>query len=142
MGQLEYTEIDIRAHTTSKSFERGLQYYHDGAVRRVVRRGDAVMGSVEGSGYRPYRVYVTLSDGHIEAARCTCPYDWGGWCKHIVAVLLAMLAKPERVVERRTVEALLEPLGEEDLRDLVMSLAERYPRLVAKIERWVEQRIG
>ena len=47
-------------------------------------------------------------------ANCSCPYDWGGYCKHIVAVLLAYLHEPEKVTERPSVDELLADLGRDD----------------------------
>lgn len=137
MDELGYSEADIQAHTTPKSFERGLQYYQSGAVRRIVRRGDRVLTRVDGTDYRPYRIQVILGEHGIEEARCTCPYDWGGWCKHIVAVLLAMLERPERIVERATIESLVDELDPNQLRDLILHLTDRYPRLITKIEQWL-----
>lgn len=81
---------------------------------------------------------VTLTaDGHIASASCTCPYDWGGYCKHIVAVLLAALREPE-VEERPGLETLLAGLTADQLRDLLLALAEAHPDLVEEIEEEVE----
>lgn len=137
MDEPGYTEADIHVHATPQSFERGLQYLHSGAVRRMVRRGDQVLARVEGGHYRPYKVRIRLKGAAIREARCDCPYEWGGWCKHIVAVLLAMLYQPERVKERAAIESLLDDLSPEQLRQLILDLSDRYPRLIARIERWV-----
>ena len=115
-----------------------MQYYHAGAVRRIERRGDLVLARVEGNTYPPYRIRIVLGKDTIDEARCNCPYDWGGWCKHIVAVLIAMLERPGRVVERATVESLVDDLDKDQLRELVFHLTDRYPRLIKKIERWIE----
>jgi uncharacterized Zn finger protein len=60
-----------------------------------VRRGDRLTAHVEGSDFAPYEVTIELHDGGIPGTRCSCPYDWGGACKHVVAVLLR-----HRLVER------------------------------------------
>ena len=52
-------------------------------------RGDQLFATVQGSEWDPYRVIVTLAGDDFTAA-CTCPYDWGGYCKHVVAVLLTV----------------------------------------------------
>ena len=138
MKKPAYTEADIQARSTPKSYERGLQYCHSGAVRRIVRRGDQVLARVSGTDYRPYRVQVFLENDFLVDARCNCPYDWGGWCKHIIAVLIAMLEKPGRVHERVTIESLIDELDEDQFRAMILDLTERYPRLTAKIEAWVK----
>ena len=137
MKKLDYTEADIHARSTPKSFERGLQYVHSGAVRRIERRGDKVLARVSGTDYRPYRVQVFLDNDFPVDARCNCPYDWGGWCKHVIAVLIAMLERPGRVAERATIESLVDDLDQDQLLDLIFHLTDRYPRLTAKIEEWV-----
>jgi uncharacterized Zn finger protein len=38
---------------------------------------------------------VTLGPAAIEKVGCTCPYDWGGICKHIVATLLIWVREPD-----------------------------------------------
>lgn len=125
---------------TAKSFDRGVEYLEHRAVRRLEQRGNVVMARVEGTSYQPYRVRVVLDkDGEVDDAQCNCPYDWGGWCKHIVAVLLVMLHEPERVKERQSYEDLIDPLSEKELRALLRFLTERYPRLLTRIERWVEE---
>lgn len=122
---------------TAKSFDRGVAYWEARTVRRLEKRGNVVMARVEGTTYPPYRVRVILNtDGEVDEAGCSCPYDWGGWCKHIVAVLLVMLHEPERVGDRQSYEDLIDPLNEKELRALLRFLTERYPRLLTRIERW------
>ena len=85
------SEATIRRQATAESFRRGQDYYRRGAVVSVVRRGDVIQAEVEGSHYEPYRVRLTFDQRGITTATCSCPYDWGGWCKHIVASSLARL---------------------------------------------------
>jgi uncharacterized Zn finger protein len=83
------TEVVIRSLATAQSFERGENYYHSGAVLGLSKRGNTLLAHVEGSSYEPYEVTVELSEHGVIEAYCTCPYDWGGYCKHVVAALLA-----------------------------------------------------
>ena len=49
-----------------------------------------------GSGSREYVTMVRrIGEGEFDQA-CTCPYDHGGPCKHVVAVLLAALVRVKR----------------------------------------------
>lgn len=41
-----------------------------------------------------YRVEIDLDH---RSARCSCPYDLEGYCKHIVATFLAVEREPEKV---------------------------------------------
>ena len=88
-------ENDIRTLASSQSFERGAAYYRSGALFNTRCVGDELRGHCHGSGYTPYRVSVRWGPHGIEAAYCSCPYDWGGICKHLVALLLAGVHTPE-----------------------------------------------
>ncbi|MFQ5433607.1 MAG: SWIM zinc finger domain-containing protein [Anaerolineae bacterium] len=52
---------------------------------------------IEGSSYEPYQVQITLNDAGIETTFCSCPYDWGGICKHLVATLLVLIHDGEKI---------------------------------------------
>jgi len=128
------SEAVIRQGATSESFRRGRNYYRQGAVISLVLRGNLLQAEVEGSQYEPYRVQIIFDEEGIVDASCSCPYHWGGWCKHIVAVLLACLYEPEVIEERPALDALLADLSPEQLRGLLLHLAERDPDLVHAIE--------
>jgi len=119
------SEAAIRRQATARSFSRGESYYQAGAVVSLVQRGNVLQAEVEGSQYEPYRVQVTFDEGGITGAVCDCPYDWEGWCKHIVATLLACLHEPDLIEERPTLEESLSGLSREQLRDLLLHLAAR-----------------
>lgn len=81
------TKAYIESLATNQSYSRGLSYYKRGEVDKVIQKGDTFEGKVEGSAI--YTVTITLNDKGI-SSNCSCPYDWGGICKHIVAVGLAI----------------------------------------------------
>jgi uncharacterized Zn finger protein len=83
------SEATLRTHSSAASYSRGRSYYERGAVIDTVVRGNLLEGAVEGSQYTPYHVQVGFDAGGVSTATCTCPYDYGGWCKHIIALLLA-----------------------------------------------------
>jgi uncharacterized Zn finger protein len=134
MTPVGITEATIRQLASDESFRRGESYYADGAVASAIQRGDALTAAVWGSEPKPYRVVVRLDRGGVANADCDCPYDWGGWCKHIVAALLFTIRKPEQVQERPPIEVLLAGLSPEQLRALLLGLARRDPDLVEAVE--------
>ena len=81
----------IRRYASSQSWQRGEAYYHDGYVRRVFQRGNSISAEVEGNDIRPYQVSISFDGEELGAVYCSCPYDYGGCCKHIVATLLVCL---------------------------------------------------
>ncbi|MFC1717619.1 SWIM zinc finger domain-containing protein, partial [Candidatus Poribacteria bacterium] len=129
------TEVDIRERATDASFDRGYEYYRDGAVLEIEFRGNQVAAEVEGSDYDPYQVSISLSEHGIEYAACTCPYDWGGDCKHIVAVLLTYIHSPEEMEELPSVEAMLTDLDRDQLQALILKLVNSQPGLANMIHR-------
>jgi hypothetical protein len=89
------TEAHVRELASEKSFDRGEAYYHDGSVLEPVRQGRDLRAQCQGSDYEPYQVSATLGKSGIAETSCTCPYDYGGICKHIVALLLTYVHEPQ-----------------------------------------------
>jgi uncharacterized Zn finger protein len=131
------TESLLRRQATAESFQRGWEYYRGGAVGALIRRGDTIQAEVEGSQYEPYEVQITFDSGGITGVDCSCPYDWGGWCKHIVAAALVVLNDPDKVEVRPALEDLVGGLDHEALQELVLYLAASDPHLVQEIEQFV-----
>jgi uncharacterized Zn finger protein len=131
------TEAEVRGLATTQSFDRGYRYYRSSSVFEIIRRGNLFTARVEGSAYEPYRVQVTVSDASIVETSCTCPYDWGGICKHIVAVLLKVIHKPETIVEKPALTTMLVDLTAVQLRQILLSVAEEGPEFADAIEQEV-----
>ena len=129
-----YSDAAIRAHTSADSFQRGQEYHQRGAVAALVQRGALLEADVWGSDVDPYHVQVTVAADGPVAATCTCPYDWGGWCKHIVAALLAARDQPDQIEERLPLPQLLGGLDRDQLQALLLKVAEYEPRIAAVIE--------
>lgn len=84
---------EFEDYVPSKIVARGEDYYWEGAVFRLEEKtpGEWVAG-VHGS--EDYRVEVGLEDDCLDYWECNCPYG-GEFCKHVVAVLLAIREKTE-----------------------------------------------
>lgn len=83
-------EQHLRDLTDSGTFERGRAYWQAGHVGSPRGDGKAVIATVAGS--RDYHVRLWREDGDL-AWSCTCPVgDTGAFCKHAVALGLAVLA--------------------------------------------------
>ena len=131
------SEATIQHHATSHSFSRGEDYYQRGAVTDLVQRGDTIDAEVEGSEVAPYRVSLRFDSGGVTAARCSCPYDYEGWCKHIVAAALTWVRQPNRVELRPTLPQLLDRLDYGQTQRLVQALIEEQPELIDAVDRQV-----
>lgn len=134
MPALKLTEAVIRAGATDKSFQRGRELYRSGAISNTWIQGHTVSGECEGSESPFYKVRVELDGGGIRTATCTCPYDFGGYCKHIIALLLAYAQRPKQFALRQEPAELLADLTREQVLALVTKLLSEHPDLYE----WVE----
>lgn len=78
---------EIRSLCTEQSFERGINYYRGDRITELRVDGGEVRATVRGT--HDYDVSIDVETDRIRAA-CSCPYDYAGECKHVVAVLLAV----------------------------------------------------
>jgi len=128
------TESDITRYCTDQSFERGEDYCYRGAVLRPIRQGCTLRAECEGSQYEPYRVTVELDEQGIKSAYCSCPYDWGGYCKHVVALLLTWVRDPEEFTVIPETDELLAGKSREELIEIIEAMLERDPSLLTLLE--------
>lgn len=84
---MKLTKMWLITNATDTSFSRGRGY--ESSVRKLKKEGDTYTAKVDGS--ETYKVEIIESKNSIEAD-CTCPYDYEGICKHIVAVGLNILS--------------------------------------------------
>lgn len=123
------TEDDILALASPQSFERGVSYFRGGALFNTRCVGNELRGLCQGSDYAPYRVSARLGPDGVEEAYCSCPYDWGGICKHIVALLLARINTPGAFQAVAPTDERLLAKSKEELIALVQEMLKREPDL-------------
>jgi uncharacterized Zn finger protein len=128
------TESQVRQLAGEKSFERGKSYYRQGAIIDPVRSGAALRAQCEGSDYEPYEVSATLTKDGVDETSCTCPYDWGGLCKHLVALLLAYVHTPDAFRVIPPMEKMLAERSKEELIAINDEMVKREPELTSVIE--------
>ncbi|HMD80194.1 MAG TPA: SWIM zinc finger family protein, partial [Anaerolineales bacterium] len=134
MALPKITESMIRAGATPESVRRGEEYYREGAVSNTAIQGNLLSGECAGT-YAPYyRVQVELDEAGIADASCTCLYEYGGYCKHIVALLLAYLHHPKSFTARKAPAELLTDLDHNDLMAILTKLIQEQPALYDRIE--------
>lgn len=134
MALPKITESAIRAGATLESFHRGEEYYREGAISNTAIQGTLLSGECAGT-YAPYyRIQVELDEAGIANASCTCLYEYGGYCKHIVALLLAYLHHPKSFTARKAPAELLADLDSNDLITILTKLIQEQPDLYDRIE--------
>ena len=82
-------------HVSFKIWQRGMDYYEDGAVVALEETSPGEWtATVEGA--ECYTVEISLDGDEVEAWECDCPYDMGDICKHVVAVVIAIRKEREK----------------------------------------------
>ncbi|WP_367196071.1 SWIM zinc finger domain-containing protein [Amorphus sp. 3PC139-8] len=118
-------------------FARGEAYFHDGAVDILGAEAGRVVAHVAGT--EDYRTVVTGAGAMIDG-ECSCPaFERDGFCKHMVAVALAVNAG---LAEGATgagdvlkkIQAYLETKDVDTLAGMIVSIAEWDPELLSELE--------
>lgn len=134
MAATKLTESVIRAGADAKNFERGEALYAEGAISNPFIQGSLVAGDCAGTQAPLYKVRVEMDDAGVHSAHCTCAYDYGGYCKHVIALLLTYAHHPKQFVVRQALPELLADLSQEDLLALLGRLVGEHPDLYDWIE--------
>ncbi|MGH2616425.1 MAG: SWIM zinc finger family protein, partial [Thermomicrobiales bacterium] len=123
----------IARQTDAGSFSRGKTYFRGKRIFNAVRRGDLLRARCRGSSGGPYHVEATLAPAGKRTSRhpvrylCNCPR--GGFCKHVVALLLTWIDAPETFEVRPPLADLLADKSREELVALVEAMVAANPDL-------------
>ena len=136
------SEADIQAYSDDASFRKGYDNYFQHAIVEPTLSESVLRAFCHSSSGRPYRVEATLlpagdkSAHKVVSAGCRCPR--GGFCKHLVALLLTWLHQPERFVVRSRLMARLDEKSREELLALLEQLVQRQPDIEPMVELLIE----
>jgi len=128
------TENILKSLSSPESFTRGHDLYQSDAVFDTFRQGDLLTGKCKGSSAPFYQIRVQLDEGGIQEASCTCPYDWGGYCKHIVALMLTYMHNPDAFIEQKNIKELLGQLDKDGLVYLITKMVDKNPDLYSWLQ--------
>lgn len=118
---MRLTLEEIRNLCTESSFERGIEYFNTGKVTNIEQSGNQINAIVKGT--EDYQVTIYQDNNKISAA-CNCPYDWGGYCKHIIATLIALsenisIDTSKNVKEDEKMKLILENTSLDELKEFL-----------------------
>jgi uncharacterized Zn finger protein len=133
---MKITIQKIKELCTPQSFSRGEEYYSEGLVHNLLKKGSTVTAIVRGT--NNYKVEINIERNTIGAS-CSCPYDWGGYCKHIVATLLGLAEEisidmGEVEAEQGTTQAKISDLSREELMEFITDELHRNPILEESLD--------
>ncbi len=148
MFPLNFDEDTIMELATANSHSRGVAYARRGAVRQLTSDGDGFRALVQGS--HLYTVCLWEQNGAIVSS-CTCPYDWGGICKHVVAVMTRLLevqASSETDIDVQTsfgtpdvvnmsLDGLLDSTTHFQIKIFFRQLVDEFPEVVDKLRDFI-----
>ena len=84
--------LDFEDHIDPKIVARGLGYFDSESVHDLEKIASGTwQANVKGS--ENYTVEVRTHRNKVKSWDCTCPYDYGPLCKHVVAVLYTIAEK-------------------------------------------------
>ena len=129
MQRPSLTYDQIRSRCTEQSFTRGLEYFQAGAIGNPVLHGWTLWATCQGTEPTPYRVRVEFMPTTIAATSCSCPYEYDGECKHVVALLLTYIETPEIIYDIDTLLATLAEKPKSSLLQIISELLKRTPTL-------------
>ncbi len=136
------SEAALQASTDDASFRKGQDYYLNHAIVEPILSESVLRAFCHGSSGSPYRVEATLlpagekSANTLASADCSCPR--GGFCKHLVALLLIWLHQPECFVVRSGLMGRLSTKSREELLALLQQLMQRQPDIAPLVEVLIE----
>lgn len=78
--------LDFEKYVDDKILSRGMSYFKNGQVTYCEELSPGVFEAVV-EGTEDYEIRLTVRKNKLKEFSCTCPYDYGNICKHIVAVL-------------------------------------------------------
>lgn len=134
----DITEEQIQDRCTEKVFARGEDYFYNEMIENAMFHGSTLCATCQGSEFTPYSVSVELTPTGIADAVCSCPYDWGGDCKHVVALLLTYVHEREEI---HSVDPILAAMAEKPratLLRVISELLKREPSLVPIVKTYTD----
>lgn len=134
-GRLWFDPATLRKLAGNGAFQRGEEYYRDGAVTLLSVEPSRVLAEVAGT--EDYRTELSLQRSRIEGS-CSCRAfeDWG-FCKHMVAVALAANAASgagEEIGLLARIRKHLEGMKPDALVGMIIEQAEQDPVLFRRLE--------
>jgi len=122
MALPEITEDIIYDLASGASVTKGYDYFHTGAVLKVWIEDGVYKAHVKGNELYTVTIYEMKDDIQTD---CTCPYDWGGACKHVVAAILAVCNNKEIKKHKKDavdVKSLIERLDVQRLKNFLFDV--------------------
>ncbi len=127
-------ESAILRWTDEVYFQRGQKYFEQGAIYDQRRQGMMLKSKCSGTQAPFYRQEVIFDGKGIKSAECSCPVGEGGYCKHVVALLLTWVNDPDSFQEIEAMDAALEKRSKAELIALIKQMLDQGPDLESLLD--------
>ncbi|MEA3450794.1 MAG: SWIM zinc finger family protein, partial [Bacteroidota bacterium] len=77
----------VYRNSTRNSLERGRHLYLHNKVKKIEEHSNYIKASVQGTTMYSVFIYFDETKNLITSTECSCPYNYGGICKHKIATL-------------------------------------------------------
>ena len=140
MKRLTNTDFPSLSHAEIKkwvgavSFQRGMNYFSQGAIIDPRLQGQTINAGCLGSQNAIYRLQVTFGPSGIIATECSCPVGADGCCKHIAALLLTCVENPLMFKKVEDLSQTLEKRTKSELIEIILQMVRREPDLERVLE--------
>jgi hypothetical protein len=128
------TEAQVRKLSSAQSFDRGQRYFKDGAIIEPLLQGHQLRAQCAGSDYDPYQLSVTFNKNGVAEMDCSCPYEYEGACKHLVALLLVCVHQPQEVRRLKSLDKVLAERSQAELITIIKEMVKRDAKMLHVIE--------
>lgn len=86
---------NIQSYVGLSNFQKGEGYAFNQAIRKGKLKNQVLTALCQGHEFDAYQVGVIFDSEGIQLSYCSCPVGGEGKCKHVAALLLTWLDKPE-----------------------------------------------
>lgn len=137
-----FTKDYLESESSERSFDRGKELYICGDVKEVKFSENTIYGRVQGSYLYKTKILIHSKDSYY--FYCSCPYSYGGLCKHEIALGLYVLEHPEifKTDAKEEIRTLIENSDKKILTDFLVDsffnnpkLLKSYKSLIKEIEK-------
>ncbi|MCI4667490.1 MAG: hypothetical protein MRZ79_04960 [Bacteroidia bacterium] len=101
-----FSELLLRQLSEPEVFRRGMNYYREGRLRKLIKIEQVYQAEILGS--QNYFTQILFEGGEFQGY-CTCPYSENKWCKHLVATALGINDEAYEEIPNQSIA--LEPLS-------------------------------
>jgi uncharacterized Zn finger protein len=119
---------DFESQISDLILDRGYEYYIEDKIDEVDIKNDVVCATVVGSGLYDVTIHLDKTHQFVTDTACTCPYDQGPYCKHVVAVLYHLNNDFEFSYSDE-LKSRLESKSKKELIDILMDAIDEYPNI-------------